>query len=100
MGTADPPFLPYLLPYLGESGWFSVSLGARKPLNTNDFGIWPLRGGGSENREVNGTQPTAADIQELLQRNDSRKIPIQTHSLGKERCPFVLGAEFPARERP
>jgi hypothetical protein len=48
----NPSFLPYLLPYLGESGWFSVGLGARKPLNTNDFGKWLLRGGGSENRKV------------------------------------------------
>ena len=50
-------FLPYLLPYLGESGWFSVGLGARKPLNTNDFGIRVLRGGGSEKRKVDGSIP-------------------------------------------
>ena len=55
-----PQFLPYLLPYLGESGWFSVGLGARKPLNTNDFGMWLLRGGGSENRKVGGSSPPLA----------------------------------------
>ena len=49
-----PYFLPYFLPYLGVSGWFSVGLGARKSLNTNDFGMWLLRGGGSENRKVDG----------------------------------------------
>jgi len=48
----DPQFLPYLLPYLGEFGWFSVGLSARKSLNTNDFGMQLLRGGGSECQRV------------------------------------------------
>ena len=55
-----PYFLPYFLPYLGVSGWFSVGLGARNPLNTNDFGMWLLRGGGSETRKVDGSTPSLA----------------------------------------
>jgi hypothetical protein len=54
----NPAFPPHLLPYLGESGWFSVGPGARQSLNTNDFGMWILGGGGSENRKVNSPGAT------------------------------------------
>jgi len=55
-------FLPYLLPYLGESGWFSASPGARKPLDTNDLRMWLPRGGETETRNVDGSTPSLATI--------------------------------------
>jgi hypothetical protein len=66
-------------------------------LITKDFVSDESRSWAAEDREVNGTQPKAAYVRKVLQRKNFREFAIQTHSLGKERCPFVLETEFPDR---
>lgn len=86
-----PPFLPYLV----ESGWFSVGLDARQSLNTNNFVLRLLGGGASGNRTLDGSTPPLVSIKPDAAQPPWRR---QTLLIGARTmyCPFSCRLPFRA----